>query len=80
MRVTKSEAQTILHTVADEFEALDQADLARAYRRAAHLVDTIEESPTRRRRRTARAATRTAAPSTGRRPRQRTATAASTDS
>lgn len=76
--MTKSEAQTILHTVADEFEALDQADLARAYRRAANLVDAIDEGPTRRRRRTARTATRVpGAP--GRRGRQRTAQAASTE-
>lgn len=54
--MTKAEVQTILNTLAEEFEAVDQADLARAYRRAAGLVDAIEEGPRRRRRRTVRAA------------------------
>ena len=76
--MTKAEAQTILHTVADEFEALDQADLARAYRRAANLVDAIEEGPTRRRRRAGRP--RQATATTGRRSRSRTAAAASAQS
>jgi hypothetical protein len=53
--LTKAEVQTILNTIAEEFEAVDQADLARAYRRAAGLVDAIEEGPRRRRRRTVRA-------------------------
>jgi len=54
--LTKAEVQTILNTIAEEFEAVDQADLARAYRRAAGLVEAIEEGPRRRRRRTVRAA------------------------
>jgi hypothetical protein len=54
--VTKAEVQTILNTIAEEFEAVDQADLARAYRRAASLVEGIEDGARRRRRRTPRAA------------------------
>ncbi|MCL6595662.1 MAG: hypothetical protein K6V73_05545 [Firmicutes bacterium] len=63
--MTKAEVQTILNTIAEEFEAVDQADLARAYRRAASLVESIEEAPRRRRRRTMRAAA--PAPAAGRR-------------
>lgn len=62
--MTKAEVQTILNTIAEEFEAVDQPDLARAYRRAASLVDGIEDGTRRRRRRTARPA---AASATGRR-------------
>jgi hypothetical protein len=66
--LTKAEVQTILNTIAEEFEAVDQADLARAYRRAAGLVEAIEDGPRRRRRRTARVASQTPpAATTGRR-------------
>lgn len=51
--MTKDEALTVLNTVAEEFEGLDHDDLARAYRRAAALVQELEEKPRRRRRRTA---------------------------
>lgn len=50
--MTKSETLVVLNALAEEFEAVDQADLARAYRRAAGLVETIDEAPRRRRRRT----------------------------
>lgn len=66
--MTKADVHLILTTIAEEFEAVDQADLARAYRRAAELVDRIEEGPRRRRRRTARPAVAAATPApTGRR-------------
>ena len=72
--MTKSDVKTILETVAEEFEAVDQPELARAYRRASSLVDQIDESVRRRRRRrvaaTAAAAPRPAgAPRRGRPPR-----------
>lgn len=66
--MTKAEVQTILNAIAEEFEAVDQADLARAYRRAAGLVEAIEDAPRRRRRRTVRATAQApAASATGRR-------------
>ena len=52
--MTKDELLTVLNTVAEEFEGQDHDDLARAYRRAATLVQGLEEAPRRRRRRTAR--------------------------
>lgn len=58
--MTKSDVKTILDTVAEEFEAVDQPELARAYRRASSLVDQIDEGVRRRRRR--RVTATTAAP------------------
>lgn len=51
--MTKNEVLTVLNAVAEEFEGLDHDDLARAYRRAATLVQGLEETPRRRRRRVA---------------------------
>lgn len=62
--MTKADVQIILNTLAEEFEAVDQPDLARAYRRAAGLVDGIDDGVRRRRRRTTQPA---AASPTGRR-------------
>jgi len=71
--VTKSDVKTILETVAEEFEAVDQPELARAYRRASSLVDQIDEGVRRRRRRrvaaTAAAPRPAGAPRRGRPPR-----------
>jgi len=53
--LTKDQVRQILNAVADELDATDNADTARAYRRAAELVNTIEEAPTKRRRRRATA-------------------------
>ena len=55
--MTEPDVLTILNTLAEEFEAVDQVDLARAYRRAATLVEGIDEPVRRRRRRTVAGAT-----------------------
>ena len=60
--MTKDQVRQILTAVADELDATDNADAARAYRRAAELVSTIEAAPTRRRRRRATVTPTAAAP------------------